>query len=352
LEAAAATDDVPEELIKKVREEGGRLNVINWAEYIDKGRVQAFEKEFGMKVTYDAVANDEIMKTKIAAGKSGYDVVFPDHVTFVEMRELGLLQPLNHDWVPNMAGMTDVYVNPSWDPGNKYTVGYNWATTGHAYNKDKITSNDPRFGSHAILFEGKEFANRIGMLKYANNLIGAALKFLGYSVNTGEPWRESDKQKLMEVKEVLLKQKPLLAGYFTSTQIKEGLASNDLWVAGYYNGGSMMAARRNEKVGFYLPKEGDIMYGMPMCIVGDAPHPAAAHLWLNYILRPQIQAAIAEYTMYAPAVKAAKDFLPSALQQSKAMFPDEATIEKMEYMVPYTGKNKETRRQVFEEVMM
>ncbi len=352
LEAASSMEDVPEECLKAVRKEGSKLNVMNWAEFIDTDRVKKFEEEFKIKVTYDAVANSSIMKTKISAGKSGYDVFYPSDYMVFEMKELNLIQPLNHDWIPNLKTMIEVLLNPSYDPGNKYSSGYNISTTGHAYNKDKVSDKDPKFGSHAIIFEGEEYKDHIGMLKYTMNLIGPALKYLGHSINTGEPWSEGERQKLMQAKELLLNQKPLLAGYFVSTQIKEGLASNELWLADYYNGGTLDAQSRNPKVEFYLPKEGDVLYAMPICIPSDASHPAAAHLWMNYVLRPKVQAAIAEFTKYPPGVTTAGKYLPDDFRKNPAIFPTKEQLKLMEYRKPITGKNKEVRSKIMAEVML
>lgn len=346
---AFSQEDVPESLMNKVQEEGNKVNVFNWSFYIDPGRVEKFEKEFGVKVTYDLFESNDQMKAKIMAGGSGYDVVYPSQDTLEEMWRLGLLQPLNHQWTPNMEGLMDKFVDPPFDPGNTFSLAYQWGTTGYSHLMPK-TKGDERVGSWALMFEGEKYAGKMAMLNVDTNVIGSALKYLGYSLNTGQPWEEGDEEKLMEAREVLLRQKPWLKAYIYGGPMKKSLISEEIWIGQEWSGDALFVSDENPDFEYVLPKEGDEVWVDSMAIPHDAPHPATAHLWINYMLRPKVQAAITNYVWYPSPIAKAKEYLPKEILENPAVYPPEEALAKCEFYKPYTDKAKEIREQIWEEL--
>jgi len=332
----------PADLVEAAQAEG-RVNVYNWSFFIDDDRVETFEEKFGIDVTYDLYESNEEMKTKIMAGGSGYDVVYPsDHMVY-EMRELGLLQELNHDWLPNMDDLMDMWVDPFFDPGNSYSVGYMWGTTGYAYNKEQV-GDDPRLGSWALLFEGEEYAGRMTMSEDANEPVGAALHYLGYSANSEDP------DELEEAREVLLQQNPWVSAYI-SGPVREQLIAGDIWIAQFWSGDTLWASLENPDIGYVVPEEGAYIWIDSMCIPADAPNPAAAHLWINYMMEPEVQAAIVEYVMFPSAIEGAQDYLDAEYLENPAIYPDEELFDRLELGMPFVGEPRDIRESIWEELI-
>jgi len=336
--------------LEAVRQEGSRLNVYNWSDYIDEGRVEAFQELYGVTVTYDTYEENEEMLAKIQAGGTGYDVAYPSQDYVEKMIALGFLQPLNRDWVPNMQGLIEKFIDPSFDPGNQYSAGYQWGTTGYVYNTAKVPEWDSRIGSWKLMFEGAIYLGKMAMMDSYTNVIGSALKYLGYSLNTGQPWQEGDEERLMEAREVLLRQKPWLKAYIYGGEMKKPLIAEEVWIGQEWSGDALMAWDENDSLAYVLPEEGDEVWVDSMVILKSAPHPAAAHLWINYMLDPQVQAAISNYVWYAPVIGEARQYLDEYIRNHPAVFPPEEALAKCEFYRAYTGKAEEIREQIWEEL--
>lgn len=335
-------EGIPAGLIEKVREEGSKLNVYNWSFYIDEGRVEKFEELYGIDVTYDLYESNEEMKAKIMAGGTGYDVVYPTQSTLFEMIQLDLLQPINHDWIPNMKDLIDTFVDPNYDPGNEYSVAYMWGTTGYVYNTTK-TEGDARVGSWALMFEGEEYSGYMTMLDDYTITVGAALKYLGYSINSADP------DELAEARDVLLQQKPWIRAYI-SGPVREQAIAGETWISQLWSGDSLYISDENPDYAYVLPVEGGEVWVDSMAIIKDAPHPAAAHLWINYMQEPEVQAAIVEYVYYASPSEAAKEYIPAEILENPAVYPSDEALANSEFMTPYTGEALNIREQIWEEL--
>ena len=175
------------------------LNIYNWSDYIGEDTVANFEKEFGVKVNYDTYEDNERMLAKLTSGATGYDVVVPTSYMVDIMIRQELLAPINHDNIPNIKGITPELLDTPFDPGNRYSVPYQWGTTGFGYNSEKVTG---KVDSWDILWDPK-YAGKITMLDEMRGLLSAPLKRLGYSMNS------TSEKELMEAKKLLLEQKSL-----------------------------------------------------------------------------------------------------------------------------------------------
>jgi spermidine/putrescine transport system substrate-binding protein len=335
-------EGIPPDLIEAVRAEGSVLNVYNWSFYIDEGRVEEFEELYDIDVTYDLYESNEEMKAKIQAGGSGYDVVYPTQSTLFEMVQLGLLQPLNHDWIPNMQYLLPKFVDPSYDPGNEYSVAYMWGTTGYAHNTTE-TEGDPRVGSWALMFEGEDYAGQMTMLDDYTIVVGAALKYLGYSLNTEDP------DELAEARDVLLSQKPWIRAYI-SGPVREQMIAGDVWIGQLWSGDVLYVNEENPDYAYVLPEEGGEVWVDSMAITADAAHPAAAHLWINYMHEPEVQAAIVDYVYYPSPNAAAQEFIAAEILENTAVYPSDEALANSEFITPYTGEALRIREQIWEEL--
>lgn len=294
---------VPEEVKKKIREEGNKLNIYNWSDYIDPGRYEKFGEEFGVEVTVDYFADAAEMLTKFQVNPEiGYDLTFPPIRTFIRMKEMNLLQELNHDWFPNVNKfMPERYKTAWYDPDYRYSVGYDFYTTGYTYNKKYVDQDDPRWPHWDLLFEGREYSGKMSMLKDPFHVVASALKYIGASINS------TDKHELQIAEDILLRQKPwvpIYKGWPRAELLREEVVLSQQW-----GGDSWNVHSDNPDCFYSLPPEGAHQGVDLISIPKGSKHPATAHAFLNYIYRPKVRAQIHGYTGYAPTHTTALDYM-------------------------------------------
>ncbi len=265
------------------------LNVYNWEDYFAPNTLADFEKEFGIEVNLQTFSDEEEMKAAVQSDPGKYDVIFADESTIELMSDLRLLAPLDHAKIPNLTNIDPQFLNLPADPGNQFSVPYDWGTSGIAYNSRYVSGNIDSWG---VLWDPR-YEGHIGMLNNIYSVIGLTLKYLGYSLNSTDP------AQLEEARLKLLEQKPLIAGYLDTVSIQRGLASGEIWVAMEYNGDSLLAAQVNPDIRFVVPKEGADFYIDSIGVPRDSPHKDNAELFINYLLRPDVQAGNNNYLNYA-----------------------------------------------------
>jgi spermidine/putrescine transport system substrate-binding protein len=341
--APAARDD---DIMEQARQEGMKLHIYDWAEWWPEEIYQGFSQEYGIEIVRDNFADLDEMLTKFKLQPNiGYDLTLADPRTLIQMKELGLLQGVNMDWLPNVdlhlmedVRSTDFNPNCTWGvPTELYFVGY-------AYNTSHVEENDPRLGSWAMLFEGQEYSGKITMLDDMFNTIGCALKYLGYSYNS------DDENELAEAKEVLLRQKPWVVAYdsWPKRLVLEGEAAiSHSWV-----GEAWFYYQELDTIRGVLPREGTEMGSDYLVIPKSAPHPAAAHLFIDYIFRPEVNALLIETIGYAPVHKQVAAMLPEDMKAWPGMDPPSEILERSEFVSPkaFTGKGLELRTKIWEEL--
>lgn len=299
-----------------------RLNVYNWSDYIDEATIPNFEKEFGVKVNYDTFEDNESMLAKVQSGATGYDVVYPTGYMVEIMMKEGLLAPLNHDNIPNIGGVNEALRKPPYDPGMKYSVPYQWGTTGFGYNSKKLTG---QVDSWSVLFDTKYYG-KITMLDDVRGAISVALKYLGYSLNT------TSKKELMEAKKLLMEQKPLLKAYM-SAPVKSLLISGEVWISELWSGDVYMAMEDNDAIVYCIPKEGCEVWTDNMCILNSAPHKYTAEVWINYNMRPEVSAAVSNYVWYATPLDTAKPLIDKEALNDPGIYPPQEVLNRCEFLV-------------------
>lgn len=340
-----AQSDMPTALLDAVAQESGTLNVFNWSFYIADNTVPDFEAEFGIEVVYDLYESNDEMLARVQAAPGQFDIAVPTQDTLIEMRELGLLESLNHDWLPNLSNLSPEFISPIYDPGNQFSMAYQWGTTGYGLNEN-FAGEDARRQSWEILFRGQEYSGKMSMLDESDETIAEALKFAGFSMNDGSP------EALEAARQLLLAQKPLLQAYI-SGPVRDLLGSEDVWIANLWSGDVLFVqGELNENVSYVLPSEGAELWTDNMVIPKSAPHPATAHLWLNYIQRAQVQADITNYVFYATPNQAAIDqgLLDPDLLGDANIFPSDEVRARLEILAPQTGQAREIRDTIWEEL--
>jgi spermidine/putrescine transport system substrate-binding protein len=299
------------------------LFVYNYDEYIGEDTISSFEEKYGIRVTYDTFTNYEEMTTKISTGNSGYDVTFATGVDVPGFlaRTPPLLQPLDLSLIPNIVNLGQEWQNPGYDPGNQHSIPYMWWTTGFGYDTEQISEE---LTSWSALWD-EQWKGKMGMLDDYRETFGVALIRLGYSVNT------TDDAELDEALAMLQDQKPLLRKY-TADEITD-LKSSNLWLSHAWSGDVAQVTAEKESVVYVLPSEGGIRGSDAMVLLANAPHPIAAHLFINHMLDAEISAANTNYIYYMGPNEAAKQFIDPAILEDPTLNPDAATLEKLQELL-------------------
>jgi len=297
------------------------LNFYNWSDYIAEDTIPNFEKEYGVKVVYDNYSSNDALLAKLQSGATGYDIIVPTDYMVTTMLGLNLLQEIDLANVPNIVNLYARFREEPFDPGNKYSVPWQWGTTGIGYNSEKVTGFQP---SWDMLWDA-QYKGKITMLTEIRDIFAVALFKLGYDANTTDP------AQIDEATQLLIEQKPLLKHYTSDTYIDE-LASNDTWLAHGYSGDVFQAQAENDVVQYSIPSEGAIIWVDSMCIPTDAPHKYTAEVFMNYILEPEVSAAISNFVVYASPNEKAEEFLDPTILEDPSVYPPQEVQDKLTFM--------------------
>ncbi len=321
-----------QDLIDAARGTPQKLNIYNWADYINPKALTDFEKEFGIEVTYDIYDSSEIVDTKLMTGRSGYDVVVHAASFTARLATTGIFHPVDFDKLPNWHHLDPDLVRKA---DEKYSNGlqgvpFFWGTTGIAYNVDLIKERmaHPPLDSSALIFNPdiiSKFTDcGISFLDDPTSVIPMAMMYLGYPANS------VDIQQLKEVEALVKAVRPYIT-YFSSTKMLLDLPSEEVCIAMSWSGDYSVASNRAKEAGidinldYIIPKEGGGMWFDSMYIPADAPHRENAYLFLNYMLRPEVIAASSDYIGYANANKSATPLVDPSLTMNVAIYPDAET---------------------------
>jgi spermidine/putrescine transport system substrate-binding protein len=326
----AAPPTPPEPELGEMEKE---LHIYNWSDYIAEDTVKNFEKESGVKVSYDTYESNEEMMSKLQVGAGGYDIVVPTGYIVTVLAAQDLLQPLSKKYIPNWSGIAKMFNSPDFDPGNKYGVPYQWGTTGIAYRSDKV---NPPPDSWAVFHDAK-MKKKMTMMDDVRDVIGSWLKFRGKSLNS------TVQADLDQAKADAIAAKANLKA-FISAPVKGQLVSGDVWVAQLWNGDTMQAKVEQKAIEYVLPKEGGSIWTDSLVIPKSAPHKRAAHAFMEYVLRPDVAVTISDFTGYGTPVEAA-----SAKLASPVPYPTADEMKRVEFQKDL-GKANDLWDQIWTEI--
>ena len=325
------------------------LNVYNWAEYIDPSVVRDFEREFDIKVNYDVYDSNELLETKLLVGHTNYDVVVPSGYFLENQIKAGIYQKLDKSALPNLKNLDPEVIRgiALYDPGNQYAVAYMWlSTTGIAYNVAKIRARmaDAPVDSWRMIFDPRVLARfqdcGVAMLDAPINVVSAALIFLGRDPNS------QSAADLIAAERQLISVRPYVR-YVDSNRIAADLANGDICLALDWSGDIPLARESANSAGggvmldFSIPREGSVSNLDVLVIPADAPHPRNAHLFINYLLRPEVAARNSTAVKYANSVAGAVALLSPELRNDPAVYPPADVRARL---VPSRAKSHEFTR--------
>jgi putrescine transport system substrate-binding protein len=324
------------------------LNVYNWSDYIDLQVIEDFRKETGITVRYDVFDSNEVLETKLLTGNSGYDVVVPSAYFLERQIKAGVFRKLDKSRLPNLANLDPELVSRAagHDPGNEYGVVYMWGTTGIGYDADKIKAimPDAPLDSWRLVLDPAVISKfkdcGVSVLEDPTDMVGTVLLYLGKDPNSQS---EGD-LKLAE--QALLAIRPYIR-QITSAQYIEGLANGELCIAVGYSGDVLQARDRAAEAGkpvdirYSIPKEGALMWFDTLAIPADATHPGNAHLFIDYLLRPEVAARNSDFVNYANANAKATALVNEELRNDPGIYPSPETKARLQ---PNLSKSAEFTR--------
>ncbi|HKR34131.1 MAG TPA: polyamine ABC transporter substrate-binding protein [Steroidobacteraceae bacterium] len=324
------------------------LHVFNWSDYIAEDTVPNFEKQSGIKVTYDVFDSNDVLETRLLAGNSGFDLVVPS-ASFLERQiKAGVFQKLDKSQLPNLKNMDPDIMNRVGlhDPNNEYAIPYLWGTTGIGYNEDKIKKilGDAKPDSWNYIYDPKLVAKfkdcGLSLLDAPDEILKTVLAWMGRDPNSQ---KEED---LKAAEEKLTPIRPFVRKIHSSQYI-EDLANGDLCIAVGWSGDILQARDRADEAGqgvkikYAIPKEGTIVWFDMLAIPADAKHPKNAHAFINYLMEPQVAANNSNFVNYANGNGASLSMVNDEVKNDPGIYP---TPEVKAKLFPSLAYNEDFQR--------
>jgi len=325
------------------------LHVFNWSDYIAEDTLENFTKETGIKVVYDVFDSNEVLEAKLLAGSSGYDVVVPSNPFLAKQIKAGVFQKLDKSQLANWNNLDKDLLKalePS-DQGNQYSVPYMWGTIGIGYNPEKVKAalgEGAPVNSWDLVFKPENIEKLkscgVAFLDSPTEMLPAALHYRGYAP-------DSDKaDELKKAEELFLQIRPHVA-YFHSSKYISDLANGNICVAIGYSGDIYQAKSRAEDasngvtVSYNIPEEGAGSFFDMLAIPTDAKNVANAHVFLNYLMKPEVMAPIVNYVQFPSANAAATPLVDEAIRTDPGIYPSQAVLQKL---YTFTDLDPKTQR--------
>ncbi len=304
------------------------LHVYTWSDYVKPELVARFEAETGCKVVIDTFDSNEAMYAKLKAGATGYDIITPTSYMVSLMRSQDMLQPLDRTLLPNRVHVDPDYLAVALDKTMDYSVPYMLTNTGIAYLKSKVENFEPSWS----MFNRTDLKGRMVMLNDMRETIGAALKSLGYSLNSTDP------KELEEAGEVVVKWKANLAK-FENEQYKTGIASGEFLLVHGYSGDILQVQAENSDIAFAMPREGGVLSCDDLVIAKTARDVKLAHAYINFLHDPQVAAENTEFIQYLCPNKSAYPLLNEEIRSNPGIFLAPEIQAKCEVLADLGEKN-------------
>ncbi len=292
-----------------------RMNLYIWSNYLAPETVPDFERETGIRVTVDTYESNEELAAKLLAGAQGYDVIVPSSYILPSLVESGLVLEIPSGALANAGNIAPIFQLPNSNPYPGHAVPYMWGTTGIAWRRDKVAQPPDTWG----VFLDDTHAGRMTMMDDAREVFGAMLRFRGHSINTTAP------PLLEQARDDALAARPNLLA-FVSAPVKGQVVAGDVWIAHMWSGEAANTRLEAPEVEYLVPREGSAIWNDLLAIPANAPNVLEGLRFIDYILRPEVGARIAEATGYGCPNAAA-----NALLANPVPYPTEADLARLEF---------------------
>ena len=333
------------------------VNIYNWADYIAPDTLEKFEAEYGIKVNYDIYDSSEVVDVKLLAGNSGYDVVVHSNQFSSRLAPIGVFEKLDKTRFENLGNLdSDVLESIGvYHEVAEYNLPYHWGTTGYAWNVEMVRQRlpDHPMDSGDVIFDPDVVSKLadcgVSLLDGATDLFPMVLAYLGLDPNA------VDDESLAAAEAQLKLVRPYIR-YFSNQKMISDLPNKEVCVAMSWSGDFAQAATRAEEAGvdielrYTLPKEGSGLWVDGVYIPSDAPHKDNAYKFLDFLMRPDIAADIANTVFYANANAASWEFIKPEIVNNPSIFPDEKTWKRLYPILSADPKRERPRTRAFARV--
>jgi putrescine transport system substrate-binding protein len=314
------------------------LRVYNWSDYIAPETIARFERETGIRVTYDVFDSNEVLEAKLLSGASGYDIVVPTSEFIGRQILAGVFQPLDRKLLANHGNLDPALLEflEKVDPGNAYAVPYLWGTTGIGYNAAKVRAAlgpDAPVDSLALVFDPANLARLqrcgVAFLDAPREVFSTALRYLGLDPNGTDPGVYTN-----EARALLERVRPFIT-YFHSSQYINDLANGEICVALGWSGDILQAADRAREAGngveveYRIPAEGGVVWFDMLAIPAGARNVDNAHRFIDFLLRPDVIAEVTGYVKYANPNLAADPLVPADIRGNPSIYPPDDVRDRL-----------------------
>jgi putrescine transport system substrate-binding protein len=324
------------------------LNLYIWSDYLAQDTIDNFEKQTGIQVEVSNYGSNEELEAKLSSGHSGYDIVVPSAPFLERQLKAGLYLALDKSKLPNLKNMDPEIQKrlAQHDPQNAHAVLHMWGTGGIGYNVDKVKAAMPNapLDSWALIFDPEVVKNfqkcGITVTDSASEMYAMVLIALGKSANSQKP------EDLAAATEALMRLRPFVRYVDTQRMISD-LVNGEVCLAVGYSGDILQAASRakenetGQKVAYSIPKQGTIMWFDSYAIPADAPHPGNAHRFINYMLQPEVMAAVTNTVHYPNGNSAARQFVSKEILEDPSIYPPPEVMAKL---APVLAVSEESTR--------
>ncbi|MDP2811061.1 MAG: spermidine/putrescine ABC transporter substrate-binding protein [Rhodocyclaceae bacterium] len=328
------------------------LYLYNWNNYISEDTVRRFEAHCRCRLKQDYYSDNEEMLAKLEAGAVGYDILVPTGNAVESLVRRNALREIDKAKLANLRNLKTELLDAWFDPGNRYSLPYATSVTLIGFNVGKMRELDLPTDTWALIFEPqhlKKLKGRVTVLNSQRELMAAAMKYLGYSV------QEHDPARWEQAKQLILRAKPYWAAFSNSTYIKD-LAIGTIWVAhGYSNDmfraqQDAAAAKRPFSIGFATPKEGAVLAVDNFVLHKSGRRPDLAHMFIDFMLAGENAADVSNLIGAGNPNAAATPYILPEIAANPGIFPPPADLRRLEMLRDFDPKLRRTLSRMWTEI--
>ena len=315
------------------------LTFLNWTNYMDPGLIKKFEAQYKVQVRQLYFESDDSRDAMLLkTDSSSVDVVLLNGSSIAIYNRRGWLAPVNKKQLTHLD-LLDAQLRNAFAGAKKYAVPYLWGTLGIAYRKDRVKKPPQRW---LDLFQPDEYLrNKINMLDNSRDVIGMALKVLGYSSNS------TSKQELKAAELLLRKQKPYVKSYnYVALTKDSSIIKGDVIMAMIFNG-DVLTLQKHADIAYVLPKEGSNLWVDYLVVMQNSNNKELAWAFINFLNEPENAAQLAQYVYYATPNTVAKNLLPEEFVNNPVIYPDKQALQLLEVHQPLPARIIKKRNNIF-----